>query len=87
MAWISIDVDLDEVYDDLRKSDKQKLAEWLYDDGILESHPNVKIKQIYKKGDSFMEEQHKLNLSKLWDKYFHMSEEDLKVIEEMSKKY
>lgn len=87
MAWISVDVDLDEVYDSLNKRDKKNLAEWLYDDGILENHSNLQIKKIYQKGDTYMEEQHKLNLSKLWDKYHLMSDEDLKIIEELSKKY
>lgn len=87
MAWISIDIDLYEVYDELRKNDKQQLAEWLYEDGVLENHNDLKIRQIFNKKDSFMEEQHKLNLSKLWDKYSVMSDDDLKLIEELSKKY
>jgi hypothetical protein len=32
---ISIDVDLDDVYDQLDRYDKRQLAEWLQDDGLI----------------------------------------------------
>lgn len=87
MAWISVNVDLDDVYGDLSKTDKQMLAELLFEDNILENHNNLKIRQIFNDKDTFMEEQHKRNLSQLWNKYLVMSDEDLKTIEELSKKY
>jgi hypothetical protein len=35
MISISIDVDLDDIYDQLDRYDKKELAEWLQDDGLI----------------------------------------------------
>lgn len=87
MVWISVDVDLDEVYNGLRKFDKQELAQLLFEDGILKDHENQSIRLLYNEKESFMEEQHKKNLNNLWNKYYVMSGDDLKLIEEIAKKY
>lgn len=40
MSYINIDIDLDEVYSNLDRWDKAKLAEWLEEDGFyIESTP------------------------------------------------
>jgi hypothetical protein len=36
MSWISIDVDLDDVYREMDRRDKEKMARWLDDDGYFE---------------------------------------------------
>lgn len=87
MAWITVNIDLDEIYDELSSFDKAELAQWLFDDGLLGTHKNPQIRMVYNERDSFMEEQHKKNLASLWNKYHQMSDDDLKLIEELSKKY
>jgi hypothetical protein len=57
MRWISVQVDLDDVYDEMDRYDKEKMAEWLMEDGILESHPSQGIRLLIKgQEESFGEE-------------------------------
>ena len=46
MSWVRIDVDLDEVYNEMSRTDKRDMAEWLHEDGILGSHPNPEIRKL-----------------------------------------
>jgi hypothetical protein len=87
MSSIRVYVDLDDVYDGMDRNDKMRMAEWLYDDNILESHTNPQIRGLYREQDSYMVIEHKKGLNNIWEKYYIMSDEDLKLIEEISKKY
>ena len=88
MPYINLHVDLDEIYDEMDRSDKREMAKWLHDDGILESHPNSEIRKIVR-GDeeSNGEKELRDNLTKLWNSYYRMSNEDILLIEQLSKKY
>jgi len=46
MSYINVTVDLDEVYNQMGKYDKRDMAEWLYEDGILDTHPNSEIRKM-----------------------------------------
>lgn len=35
MAWINVDIDLDEVYDSMGRHDKELMVEWLREDGYI----------------------------------------------------
>jgi hypothetical protein len=88
MPYINLHVDLDDIYDEMDRSDKRTMAEWLHDDGILESHPNPEIRKIVRgdeesDGEKFLRD----NLTKLWNSYYRMSNEDIELIEQLSKKY
>ncbi len=88
MSWIRIDVDLDDVYNEMDRSDKRTMAQWLHDDGILESHPNPEIRKVVRgdeesDGEKFLRD----NLTKLWKSYYTMSNEDIELIEQIAKKY
>ena len=48
MAYIRINVDIDEIYNEMDRNDKREMAEWLFDDGILSSHPNPEIRKLVK---------------------------------------
>jgi hypothetical protein len=87
MSSVRVYVDLDDVYDEMDRRDKENMAQWLFEDGFLESHTNPKIKMIYSDKDSYMEDSFKKTLGSLWDKYYQMSEEDIQLIENLSKKY
>ena len=87
MPYINLHVDLDDIYDEMDRSDKRTMAQWLHDDGILESHPNPEIRKIVIDCESLMEEEFQKNLSKLWNRYYSMSGEDLLLIEQLCKKY
>jgi hypothetical protein len=88
MSSVRIYVDLDDVYDEMDRRDKSNMAQWLYEDGIFESHTNPEIRKMVR-GDleSFGEKELRDNLSKLWRLYYQMSEEDIDKINEIGKKY
>ena len=48
MPYINVKVDLDEVYDQMGTYDKHDMAEWLYKDKILETHPNSEIRKTFR---------------------------------------
>ena len=85
MSWIRIDVDLDEVYGEMSRNDKRTMAEWLHDDGILESHPNPEIRKVVR-GDreSPGEKELRDNLTKLWNSYYLLTSEEEEIIKKLS---
>lgn len=88
MSYINLHVDLDDIYDEMGRSDKKAMDEWLFDDGILQKHPNPEIRKIVRgdeesDGEKFLRD----NLTKLWNRYYRMSNEDIELIEQLSKKY
>lgn len=88
MSSVRVYVDLDDVYDEMCIYDKQKVAEWLYEDGILGSHTNQDIRKIaIEDRESFGEQELKKNLTKLWNSYYRMTKEDEEIIKNLSIKY
>lgn len=88
MAWIRIDVDFEDVYNEMDRSDKRTMAQWLHDDGILESHPNPEIRKVVR-GDEESQGEKELrdNLTKLWNVYYRMGKEDEELIKNLADKY
>lgn len=79
MPYIKLHVDLDDIYSDMDRYDKQAMVEWLYDDGILDKHPNAEIRKMVR-GDqeSNGEKELRDNLTKIWNSYHRLTnEEDL----------
>ena len=87
MSWVRIDVDLDDIYDEMSRRDKQSMAEWLYEDGILEEHSNPNIRKAVRGNEeSFGEEQLRNDLTKLWNGYYQLSNEDIENIKTIANK-
>ena len=87
MPYISINVDLDEIYDEMSRYDKEEMAEWLLDDGILENHKNLNIRKLVRGNEeSFDEEQFRNNLTKLWNSFYQLSNEDIEIIKTIANK-
>ena len=88
MSSVRVYVDLDDVYDEMDRSDKRTMAQWLHDDGILESHPNPEIRKIVR-GDEESQGEKELrdNLTKLWNSYYRMIKEDEELIKNLADKY
>jgi hypothetical protein len=87
MSWVRIDVDLNEVYGEMSRTDKRDMAEWLHDDGILESHPNPEIRKVVRGDDeSFGEKELRDNLTKLWNGHYQLSTEDEEIIKQIANK-
>ena len=88
MSSVRVYVDLDEVYDEMDRSDKRTMAQWLHDDGILESHPTPEIRKVVR-GDEESQGEKELrdNLTKLWNVYYRMGKEDEELIKNLADKY
>jgi hypothetical protein len=87
MPYINVDVDLDDIYDEMSRYDKEEMAEWLIDDGILENHKNLNIRKLVRSNEeSFDEEQFRNNLTKLWSNFYQLSNEDEEIIKTIANK-
>ena len=87
MSWISVQVDLDDVYDEMGIYEKEKMAEWLMEDGILENHSKAEIRRMFRSTEeSFDEEQLRNDLTKLWNGYYQLSNEDIETIKLLANK-
>ena len=77
MPYVRIDIDLDEIYSEMDRHDKREMAEWLFDDGILSSHPKPEIRKLVR-GDEESQGEKELRdaLTKLWNSYYRLSNED-----------
>jgi hypothetical protein len=87
MPDLRLYVDMDEIYDEMDRSDKRQMAEWLYDDGILQSHSNPEIRRLVR-GDeeSLGEAELRDNLMKLWNGHYRLSNEDEEIIKKIANK-
>lgn len=87
MPYIRIDIDLEKIYDEMDKHDKREMAGWLFDDGVLDSHPNPEIiKLVRGEEDSIGEKEFKDALEKLWNAYHRLSNEDEEIIKSIANK-
>ena len=87
MPYINVKVDLDEVYDQIGKYDKRDIAEWLYEDGILDTHPNPEIRKIIRGNEESQGEKELRDvLDKLWNAYHRLSNEDELLIKQIANK-
>jgi hypothetical protein len=88
MTYIRIDVDLDDVYNEMDRHDKRTIAEWLYDDGILQSHTNPEIRKVVRGDDESQgEKELRDNLSKIWKSYYQLSNEEEEIIKKISSRF
>lgn len=87
MPYVRIDIDLDEIYDEMDRHDKREMAGWLFDDGVLGSHPNPEIRKLVR-GDEESQGEKELrdNLMKLWDGHYRLSNEDEEIIKKIANK-
>ncbi len=87
MPYLRLHVDLDEIYDDMDRSDKRQMAEWLYDDGTLAKHPNPEIRRLVRgEEESPGEFELRNNLIKLWNGHYRLSNEDEEIIKKIANK-
>ena len=82
MPYISVDVDLEDVYNDLRDREKQNLVDWLKEDGYL-----TKRDTEYEEPTSAMEQLFAEDVAKIRRLYLTLSKEDMDIIHQIAKKY
>lgn len=86
MAYIEVNVDIDDLYDNLRTSDKERIIELLRDDELLSDN------DLLDEDDdcitpSIMEQCFIEDLNYLKGKYLSLSLEDIELLKTISKKY
>ena len=87
MPDLRLHVDIDEIYNEMNKSDKRQMAEWLYDDGILGKHPNPDIRRLVRgEEETPGETELRDNLTKLWNGHLRLSNEDEEIIKKIANK-
>lgn len=87
MSYVRIDVDLDDIYNEMDRRDKQIMAEWLHDDGILDKHPNPEIRKVVRGDDeSPLEYEFRNDLAKLWNGHYQLTVEDQEIIKQIANK-
>jgi hypothetical protein len=85
MSSIRVYVDLDDVYNEMDRHDKNAMAEWLHDDGILEKHTNAEIRQAVRNSEeSNGEKELRDNLSKLWNSHYQLTNEEELLIKQIA---
>lgn len=80
MAYINVNIDLEDIYDDLSKKEKEMLVDWLEQDGVL---PTVAVSSY----NGIMNQDFNDVCSKLAQSYYRMSKEDEETILKIMKKY
>lgn len=78
MPYVSVRVDLDDVYSDLSESEKQELVEWLVEDGYTVTSSSTKTPT----NPDF-----NIICDRLAKSYYRLSKEDEETIINLSKKY
>jgi hypothetical protein len=78
MAYVTVDVDLGDVYNDSSKGEKRDLVEWLIEDGYINQQNTPKL---------LTNESFNVACDKLASAYYRMSKEDEEIILNLSKKY
>lgn len=87
MPYLRLHVDIDEIYDDMDRSDKRQMAEWLYDDGTLGKHSNPDIRRLVRgEEETHGETELRDNLTKLWNGHYRLSNEDEEIIKKIANK-
>ena len=86
MPYVRIDIDLDEIYGEMDRHDKREMASWLFDDGVLGSHPNPEIRTFVRDKESQGEKELRDSLTKLWNAYHRLSNEDELLIKQIANK-
>ena len=85
MSYINVKVDLYEVYNQMGRYDKHDMAEWLFEDDILSSHPNPEIRKLVRgNNESQGEKDLRDNLTKIWNSYHRLTNEEEEIIKQIT---
>lgn len=73
-----INIDIGDIYDDLDRSDKENLVEWLKEDGYLSEYepPKSALQKLFEE-----------DIEKIRKAYLTISKEDFELINKIAKKY
>lgn len=85
MPYVRIDVDLDEIYSEMDQRDKQIMAEWLIDDDIIKPDSfDTRGSTPRTNDESWGERELRTNLTKIWNSYHRLSDEEEDLIKKIA---
>ena len=87
MTWISIDVDLDDILNDLSGREKQKLVDTLYNQGYLQEKLEAQVKADDDSTVSINEQLFRTELNLVRDNYLNLSNEEIQLISNIAKRF
>ena len=87
MARIEVDIDVDDIYWDMSRLEKQELADKLYDDGYVPKELKHDLDEIENRTpNGASESELDYVLSKIWDNRMFINSNDLEVLIKLAKK-
>jgi hypothetical protein len=75
MTYVRVTIDLEDLYDELGSYDKRTLANWLYNDNIIDLPPNNSA------NTTLLEDELIEKLSKIMQSYARLTQEQILTIE------
>jgi hypothetical protein len=82
MPYVTVDVDLDDVYSELRDREKQLLVDWLKEDGY-----SINIDPELDEPCTALQDMFNENINKIKNSYYQLTNEEIELIEKLAKKY
>ncbi len=87
MARVEVEVDVDDIYWSMNRSEKQGMADMLYDDGYVPVELKHDLDKIENRTPNGASESELDNiLSKIWDNRMFINSNDLEVLIKLAKK-
>jgi hypothetical protein len=86
MAYINVDIDLDDVYDDMSRYDKEQMAEWLEKDGFCTLGDKDEEDNWMIEDPNVFDEMYIEDIKKLFHGRLQLSNEDEETIRKIANK-
>jgi hypothetical protein len=87
MTYISVDVDLDDILNQLSGRELQRLVDDLYDDGYYQQKLENELNVDDDSSVSINEQFFRRELSKISDNYLNLTNSEIQIIEEIAKRF
>lgn len=87
MTYVSVDVDIDDIINELSSRDIQKLVDSLYDDGYYQTELEKQLNSDDDPTISLNEQLFRAQITKLRANYLNLSNSELEFIENISKRF
>jgi hypothetical protein len=87
MARVEVDIDIDDIYWDMSRLEKQEMADKLYDNGYIPVELKQDLDKIENRTPNGASESELDNvLNKIWDNRMFINSNDLEVLIKLAKK-
>ena len=88
MAYINMDIDLDDILDGLNDKEKQELIDELYNDGFYQTKLEKQIEGNYDYDNASLNEQlFREQIGKITSNYLNLTTEEEEIIQKIGKRF